>query len=421
MALKMLTFLGTNLYKECTYSFDNQSCSSPFVQIALAHILKPEIVCVFVTTGEGGSRIRNWEGKQVMFKDGAQTPSSINGLEVLSAQVAKTRFQAVDIPDGGSMEELWEIFDHLLESVDDGDEIIFDVTHSFRSLPIMALAGIQYVRTLKNITLRGIYYGAYEARNQQSNTAPIFDLTAFVTLMDWSQAVNAFTVTGNIEGMKNLLQAEATPRCRASCGQDPEGCLLRDLGKGLDAFIQDLATCRGRHIYDTNHSGNLATLIEDLRQCTSLAALKPLLDLLEGKIRSLEVTGSECMTIIRRGFEAVRWCMAHGQIQQAYTFLQENIITYVCLIRGRHYLDREIRRQCSDALLCASQKKGTISEAEREWVCDLHEEVISVFDTLSKRRNDINHCGITEPGTNDKLHRDLDRILCIMLSHLRLD
>lgn len=420
MALKMLTFLGTNRYKECSYSFDNQSCASPFVQIALARILKPETVCVFVTTGEAGSRTRNWEGKQITFKDNVQIPCPIEGLEILSAQVSNTRFQAVDIPDGGSMEELWEIFARLLECVDDGDEIIFDVTHSFRSLPIMALAGIQYVRALKNITLRGIYYGAYEARNQETNTAPVFDITAFVTLMDWSQAVNAFTLTGNMDGMRTLLQAESAPRCRATQGRDPEGCLLRDFGKELDAFAQNLATCRGRNIYDTDHSGNLRGLIEKLRECTSLAALKPLLELLEGKIRGLEVPGAERMTTVRRGFEAVRWCMAHGQIQQAYTFLQENIITYVCLVRGKDYQNLKTREQCVSALVCASQRKGDLSDNQRDWVLDLHEEVIRVFDTLSKRRNDLNHCGITEPVTPDKLRKELERILNILLEHLSL-
>lgn len=416
MSLKMLTFLGTGYYSDCVYTFKGKSSASSFVQIALAQILEPDEVFVFVTMGEKGSRFRNWDGNQVKDKQLFQT----KGLAALTAELPQIQFRAVDIPDGSGMDELWAIFARLMESVDDGDEIIFDVTHSFRSLPIMALAGIQYVRTLKNITLRGIYYGAYEARNQETNTAPVFDLTAFVTLMDWSQAVNAFTVTGNMDGMRTLLQAEAVPRCRASRGQDPEGCLLRDFGQELDTFAQNLATCRGRNIYETDHSGNLRRFIEKLRECTSLPALKPLLELLEGKIRSLEVSGGECMTTVRRGFEAVRWCMAHGQIQQAYTFLQENIITYVCLIREKDYQDLKIREQCVSALVCASQRKGDLSDNQRDWVLDLHEEVIRVFDTLSKRRNDINHCGITEPVKHDKLRKELERILNILLEHLSL-
>jgi len=417
MSLKMLTFLGNGLYSECVYEFHGKRCATSFVQVALAQIFEAEEVCVFVTQREQGSRSRNWDGNQI--KD--SQPFLIKGLAAQASELPHIRFRAVDIPDGRSMDELWKIFDRLLDCIDDGDEIIFDVTHSFRSIPIMALASIQYVRTLKNITLRGIYYGAYEARDEQTNTAPVFDLTAFVTLMDWSQAVNAFTMTGNMDGMKTMLQAESAPRCRATRGRDPEGCLLRDFGKELDAFGQNLATCRGRNIYDTDHSGNLRGLIEKLRDSTSLAALKPLLDLLEGKIQSLEVPGSERMATVRRGFEAVRWCMAHGQIQQAYTFLQETIITYVCLIRGKDFQSHKIREQCSSALLCASKSKGEISESGHEWVVGLHEDVLSVFDALSKRRNDINHCGITEPVTHDKLRKELERIFNILLKHLSLN
>lgn len=412
MAVKMLTFLGTTTYKECMYKFEEKTHASAFVQIALAQIFAPQDVYVFLTGGEQGSRNRNWEGNQ--------RTGHIKGLKALSADLSTIKFHPVDIPDGRTEEELWDIFARLLEQIEDGDEIIFDITHSFRSLPLIASACIQYVRALKKITLRGIYYGAFEAQDSEG-IAPIFDLTTFVDLMDWSQAVHAFTTSGHIAGLKKLLQNEATPLLKASKGQNIEGQGLRDLSTQLDALAQDLATCRGQNIYTYNHRKKLITSIETLKQEPSLvAALKPLLDLLEENIQSRAIQGSEATRIVRRGFEAVHWCLDHGQTQQAYTFLQETIITYVCLIRGKNYQDRDTRKECALALINASQRKASQSAKEQEWVQGLPEEIFKEYDALSKYRNDINHCGIVETIPAKKLQQRITNSFEIFRKHLSL-
>jgi len=58
---------------------------------------------------------------------------------------------------------LWKIFDGINSVIDEGDDIIFDVTHSFRSLPVLTLIALNYVKFLKNVNINKIDYGAMEA------------------------------------------------------------------------------------------------------------------------------------------------------------------------------------------------------------------------------------------------------------------
>ena len=63
----------------------------------------------------------------------------------------------VDLPDAASEADLWEIFQRLLERVGDGDELVFDITHSLRFLPLLFTVLIQYLRVVRRIRLRGVY------------------------------------------------------------------------------------------------------------------------------------------------------------------------------------------------------------------------------------------------------------------------
>src|SRR5690606_7835290 len=82
-------------------------------------------------------------------------------LESLSK---KKGFQVenIGIPEGHNEEELWEIFKTILDQLEEGDEIILDITHSFRYLPMLTFIIINYARIVKKCSLKAVYYGAFE-------------------------------------------------------------------------------------------------------------------------------------------------------------------------------------------------------------------------------------------------------------------
>jgi CRISPR-associated DxTHG motif protein len=134
-----------------------------------------------------------------------------------------TQIVEVDIPDGKSEEELWEIFEAISKAVQEGDEIVFDITHGFRSLPMIALLTIAYLKQVKGVKVQHVVYGVYERDNPM---APILDLTPFADLLDWLAAAKMFTATGDSSELGRLIQdVQTTPIGIA--GHMQRTCLVR--------------------------------------------------------------------------------------------------------------------------------------------------------------------------------------------------
>lgn len=54
-------------------------------------------------------------------------------------------------------EDLWDIFQKTINSIDENCEIILDITHSLRNIPIQILVALNCLKLFKNIKLSGIY------------------------------------------------------------------------------------------------------------------------------------------------------------------------------------------------------------------------------------------------------------------------
>jgi CRISPR-associated protein DxTHG motif len=115
--MKLITFLGITSYDEIEYRWNDLSYKTKFVQEAFVHWLKPEVTCVLLTEK---ARETHWNNLCQRLQEHTQTV-------------------AIDIPDGKRESELWQIFTAISDAVHEGDEIAFDITHGFRSLPVLAL------------------------------------------------------------------------------------------------------------------------------------------------------------------------------------------------------------------------------------------------------------------------------------------
>lgn len=392
MAKLMISFLGKGNYETGRYGFSpEQTHASRFVQSALAALLKPDRVVVMVTEG---SRAKNWEGT--------------DGLAAtVGRKCPNVFFQEKLIPNGETEEEIWRIFEALVAIVEPEDEVIFDVTHSFRSIPLIAIASLQYIRVLHPaVRVNGVYYGAWEARDVSCDPpfAPILDLTSFITLMDWSKAVSDYQDFGNVAALKKLLDNEALPRKKATRGKDEEAQQLHRLGQTLQAVSANIATCRGLEIASRRPWDDVRELIESLKQGpNTVPALSPLLDRIQAKVDQLQGPDMGLGDEVRRGLGAVQWCLQHDLIQQAYTLLQETIVTWVCQQAGLNQQGRGDRS-------FAAMTLGLWKKPEEEWREEakkrpdevryilriIPQELLQLYDPLKTLRNDLNHAGTVE-------------------------
>ena len=81
------------------------------------------------------------------------------------------------VKKGESEEELWEIFNKLLEIVEDleeDDEVYFDITHLFRSHSVMSFIIAEFMKAFKNVKIDGVFY----AMLKKDANSLIFDKSA---------------------------------------------------------------------------------------------------------------------------------------------------------------------------------------------------------------------------------------------------
>jgi len=157
-----LSFLGTNNYVPCIYWLGTKDFKNVrFVQEATIELecrnWGPDDRIRIFTTEEAHKK--NWLDGGHFSDHGAP----LDGLKSCIGKLnLKASVQNVSIPDGKDETEFWSIFDKVFEEIHTGDEIVLDITHALRSIPLLANAVLNYSKVLKGISIRRIYYGAFE-------------------------------------------------------------------------------------------------------------------------------------------------------------------------------------------------------------------------------------------------------------------
>jgi len=115
--------------------------------------------------------------------------------------------EKINIPECKSVDEIWGLFNIIVGLVHVKDQIIFDITHGFRSLPMVALSVMNYLESTKDANINGIYYGAFEALGSPAQVkemditlrnAPIIDLTPLKVVQDWAKAAEVLKKQGEL-------------------------------------------------------------------------------------------------------------------------------------------------------------------------------------------------------------------------------
>jgi len=324
MARKVfISVLGTGFYGKCKYKKDDFiSNETRFIQQATLEYLKAKNwdaadTALFLLTKK--AKTENWiktitERKHVT----ANEIIPYKGLEkVIEDMQLPFSPVALDIPDGKDEKETWEIFNILFDTLQNDDEIYFDLTHSFRYLPMLVLVFNNYAKFLKNARIKHISYGNYEARNMDTNEAPIIDLLPISGLQDLTVAANDFIQFGKMGSFAQIISGGK----KGAVGQAIQK--IKNEFSKLDEYI---ATCRiyeleeGEYVDRINKEFEIAIKSDRLQ-----AAEKKLLSKIKIALDVFKPYKTE------ENIEtAINWAFQYGMYQQAYTMGQELIITKVC-------------------------------------------------------------------------------------------
>ena len=215
-----ISVLGAGMYESCKYTASSFcSTETRFVQQASLEYLNaqqwPEDSRAFFLITDK-ARTANWdvEGEQ-RFNNQRNTYVPYLGLQkILESSHLPFSFEGVSIPDGKDETEMWKIFETTYRLLNDGDELYFELTHSFRYLPMLMLVLGNYAKFLKKATVCSITYGNYEARDVNTNEAPIVDLLPLSSLQDWTFATADFLKNGYADRLVELADRGLNPLMR---------------------------------------------------------------------------------------------------------------------------------------------------------------------------------------------------------------
>ncbi len=389
MGKHFISFLGTGAYQECVYSYkEKMGKKVVYIQDALIDFFcgdfdKDDKITIFLTAQ---AKEKHWNGLN----------------EAIKSKKLQCNLNPVDIIDSKSEADIWGLFEQIYNQIDIKDEIIFDLTHSFRYLPMLFFSILNYATYLKEILVKGIYYGAWEARNPESNTAPVFDLTQAYELMQWANAADAFTNYGITDKLVKCVRGTARDYLGTS-----------GLIKQIESISKNISCSRSIAILKGTMFSELEKKINGLADNNLQPAFKPILKKVQDKISGFDKDAA--LNFI----PAVEWCIAHKMIPQGITMLQEGIISFVIDRHGFNYTDRELRMALSSYF--HKNEKENFVEHESHSKCreelgkmfgdSLVKDLAPIYQSITPTRNDINHGGTSESssGSPDKLFDRLQK------------
>lgn len=409
-----LSILGVAFYQKCRYGKEDfVGTETPFVQKNLLEYLqqkegwsREDQVLVFLTDK---ARECNWDKDLVSrYNPRDQKDVPYIRLEKLLLDMGIS-YQAVSIPEGKDSGEMWNLFEVIYEQLQEGDELYLDITNSFRYLPMLLVVLVNYAKLLKDVKVRAIFYGNYEARDTEINIAPIMDLLPLSVLQDWTLATSDYLRYGQVSKLHELTETSMAPIMRNSETRTKDAESLRQFVNKLKEMVEERITCRGRQIVD---SKNLRTVEMNANkiQEVMIVQFKPLFEKIKESLKDFDARENVLNCI-----KAAKWCFDNKLYQQATTLLEEGLITVLCQHYQLDYKDVDKRNIITGCIAVKTKKKEACQDDEKSsekkevrariladdalWN---NPEYISLLQKVVELRNDYNHAGFRKQTFSSK-------------------
>ena len=388
-----LSFLGLGPrdgYGLTRYQFENGSCETSLMPHAVNEVIQPDELIV-VGTEESNAKYR----------------------EALSKNCS---FTSLKVPSGRSEKEWWQVFDTITDAIPENANLTIDITHGFRSLPVIALSIALYLEAARNVNVAGILYAPYN--RQAPETTPVIDLTPFLDMIEWSVAARQFVRDGNADVLASMMieaQNEAHKR-----GDPNPPRQIKSAGKQLKTFTDALSVVRAEEVTAERVETLVDTLdaIQDeVDERPRLRPLDALLEQVKVRVRPMQTTN----LYDARGFaaqaEMMHFFLDTNQVQQAVTLAREALISHKAVEMGldpapvvRDVWEGSGRDRAREALVeLASDSKR---EGEAKMLGDL-------WSKLGEVRNDINHAGMrVNPVEGKKLASAAQNVVEEVTTHI---
>jgi CRISPR-associated DxTHG motif protein len=376
----LLSFLGTGKYEIADYTWQDKLCNTQYVIKAIAEFFEVQEIKVFVT-------------KQAQEAHGTPLAEALGDRYTLDY---------IDIPLGTEEKEIWQIFERLVESVPPNSEIIFDITHAFRSIPVIVLLAAAFLEKAQNVQIKGVYYGQYD---RDKPSAPIVDLTPAIKLLDWLTATETFLNTGSSQKLGKLLNQIQNDFYKSDQvgKQTVKPKKLKNFGDTIARISQNIEFIRPNELLEEANKlqkfsgGQLREEIDIFAKPFEL-----LIDKIEQDYAQFAVENAkqaDQQLIIKKHYLLIKWYVQKDLGTQAILLAREWLVTTLAILENYNYLDKELRGTIEEQL-------NSISRNNQEKIKDYDQSISKhvkdpktlgdIWSQLGNYRNDIAHCEMRE-------------------------
>jgi CRISPR-associated Csx2 family protein len=383
MARKVLiSFLGTGRigrddsskrqYEKTTYRIEDKDYQGSFMANVLMQHLKIDHIIVIGTLKSMWEELyrvlseEEFYDEELAFSTSVEIDSfncetDISKGEIIMKMLAQIKnLHPIIINYGINQEEITNNINKILSIdnvLENDDEIYIDITHSFRSLPLMLNSAINYVSEVskKKIQIKGIYYGMLEVSSpKELGYTPVVQLNSINVLNDYIKGAYEFQNMGTAYKLSELLKEEN-----------------KSYSVVLDDFSQSQSL---NHIYD------LKSQVQKLKSITSnklsLVQEKVIMPMLQKFLVKFEGAKMDSHFQI----ELADWMFAHKQYGYTAIILIESIITKGCELLSIEASNIDNRNLVKEIII----DLGKIEEKREMNLDKFSQEQISSFMSFQK-------------------------------------
>lgn len=263
---------------------------------------------------------------------------------------------ALDIENKLDASSQWALFEKILAVIDKGDELTIDLTHGYRIAPIVISTAINFLQKSKKISLKHVWYGAYE---HKQDLTPIIDIKDFYVINEWAEAVSR-------------LVEDADAKAIGEISRKTPGFQIGNLANPITIKALEELTEAVRNIEIQNIAEKASKAITLIKQSTSTATEtgRILLDLAYEKFVALVSGGPNSgkydLCYFNTQLEVIRILLEHKLFMQAYTVMIE-FVGSIGIIKAVREPDRTYNNSGRKLRYKADLFKCMLQHVEEKW------------------------------------------------------
>ncbi|MFM7889047.1 MAG: TIGR02221 family CRISPR-associated protein [Pseudanabaena sp.] len=394
----IVTFLGDRGALQTTYSYQGENYTGGVFAEALRQFCEFDRMIVCVTER---AKEKTW--------------SVLENLQ-------DSRIQPLPIPTGQDTAEMWQTFEIISKEIHEGEPVIFDITHGLRSLPFLVFLFAAYLKSAKNVSINGIYYGAWELKNSEG-IAPVIDLSEFVSMIDWITATTRFTEIGNGQALVDLLRKEIPSPQELVSSREAQNlrASLENTAKAIETISLALSTTRPIEVMES--AAKLEATLK--RSAEAFGKRARPFQLLSDRV--LNEYGQFALNKpkeedvlpdnLKLQLQMIDWYLKRDNILQAMTLAREWIVSILIFqfnIGDLMYVYLGGRKDIENSLNNAVEKRKSQPQVRDSSKYDqmfesleYADELTDLWGAITTIRNDLAHCGMNKsPSPAKKLKQN---------------